>query len=205
MSSARPEENLPLLRLPDSQPHGAGRNIGACVVGGKPARPCRSSCWHTLPILRCSASMSATTGSLHPDIARARNIPAMNTNTFPTNEPYILLIGLSNAKCRDIAGFQQATSLSGTTFAHSLTRWPLPYTSLSSTGGNTLHPQGLSLPPTAILLMILLYPLGQKSQGKSDMSPGRPGRGLLCQNLLIEDIAQHRVRFTAQDMEAQPT
>ena len=129
------KEPPPLLRLPNSQPHGAGRNVGACVVGGKPARPCRSSCWHTLPILRCSALMSATTGSLHPDIVRARNIPAMNTNTLPTTEPYILFISLSHIKCRDIAGLQQATSLSGTAFAHSSMPWPLPYTSLSSLAG----------------------------------------------------------------------
>jgi len=185
--------------------HGAGRNIGACVVGGKPARPCRSSCWHTLPILRCSAFMSATAGSLHPDIVRARNIPAMNTNTFPTNEPYILLISLSNAKCRDIAGFQQATRLSGTTFAHLPKARPLQYTSLSSLASNALRPRGLSIPPTIRIPILPLYPFDQKSQGKSDMSPGRPGRGLLWQNLLIEDIAQHRVRLTAQNVEAQPT
>ena len=127
--------------------HGAGRNIGACVVGGKPARPCRSSCWHTSPILRCSALMSATTGSLHPDIVRARNIPAMNTNTFPTTEPYILFISLSNVKCRDIAGFRQATSLSGTAFAHLPKAWPLQY----------IHPSRL-WPRTLRIHRAYLYP-----------------------------------------------
>ena len=152
--------------------HGAGRNIGACVVGGKPARPCRSSCWQTLPILRCSAFMSATAGSLHPDIVRARNIPAMNTNTFPTNEPYVLFISLSHIKCGDITSFQQATRLSAAAFAHLPKAWPLQYTSLSSLASNALRPRGLSIPPTVRLLILLLYPFDQKSQGKSDMSPG---------------------------------
>jgi len=59
----------------------------------------------------------------------------MNTNTLATTEPYVLLISLSDIKYRDIAGFQQATSPSGTGFAHLPKAWPLPYTSLSFLAG----------------------------------------------------------------------
>jgi len=146
--------------------HGAGRNIGACVIGGKPARPCRSSCWHTLPILRRSALMSATTGSLHPDTVRARNIPAMNTNTLATTEPYILFISLSNTKCRDIAGFQQATSLSGTALAHLPMAWPQPYTSLSSLAGTLCIHRAYLYPPQLDYLYHYCIRLNRKVKGK---------------------------------------
>lgn len=172
----RPDgRNLPLQRLLNSPCYGAGRNAGACVAGGKPDKPFRRSCWHTLPSLLCLASMSATTGSLHPDIVRARNIPVANTNNFPTTKPYVIFISLSNIKGRDLGGFRQATSPSGIAVTH------LPKGIGQSVhiphvlGGKALHPQGLSIPPTVRFLILSLYPLDRKSQVKSD-----PGSKASC-------------------------
>ena len=126
--------------------HGAGRNIGACVVGGKPARPCRSSCWHTLPILRCSAFMSATAGSLHPDIVRARNIPAMNTNTFPlTNHTFFSSVSpMPNAVILPVSSRQRGSVVQ-------------PLRTCQRLGHYSIHPSRLWL-RTLCVHGVYLYP-----------------------------------------------
>ncbi len=113
----------------------------------------------------------------HPDIARAMNIPAANTNTFPTIKPYILLIGFSHIKRRDLTGFQQVTSLSRAAFTNVHKGFATPQTSLSSRAEKLHIPQSLSAPPTVRQLIILLYPRGRKSQGKSDSRPQSPPNG----------------------------
>jgi hypothetical protein len=134
---------------------------------------------------------------LHPDIVTAKNIPAAKTNTFPTAKLYILFISLSKIKCRDIAGFQQATSLSGTAFAHLPVAWPHTVHIPLVSGGNALYPQDLPLTPHSIPL---LYPLDRKSQGKSDMKPGPFLRetgnllrfSLICAMLNACKLGKHR-------------
>lgn len=130
---------------------------------------------------------SATVGSLHPDIIRAKSTPATKTNTFPTTEPYILFISLSNIERCDIAGFQQATSLSSTAFAHHANGFTTVHVALVS-GGNALHQhRTVSLPHTIRLLSILLYPPDRESQGKSDSSSGR------LQNSSLGAVIRHRI------------